>query len=314
MRRSFMVLATATIVAAAPAAASAQDLSQYLERSAQAEFSGSEAVMCSTPDGRREVIVDLVQAGGRLSAFRSEAGGRVAVSGGTLEVTRPDGTADATSVAANQLRGTGGYAIVDRGADQLIGRFVTRVTVSDGRGVERASLAFDLDTGALLASTVLNDDGSVYCETYMISFSDSAESLPDSGVGLTGLLEPVAEDDEMTARLPESVADFRRLDVYLWTDGGAIAYYSDGLFSFSLLATSRSIELEAEGATEVEDGDGSYTRWFGPGQVVLAWDAVEGGLALSGDLPVDMIDGVLSELPDPARPGLFTRMWRRLFG
>jgi hypothetical protein len=37
-------------------------------------------------------------------------------------------------------------------------------------------------------------------------------------------------------------------------------------------------------------------------------------MAMVGDLPPDMHEGVLAGLPAPEDPGLFQRLWRSLFG
>jgi hypothetical protein len=37
-------------------------------------------------------------------------------------------------------------------------------------------------------------------------------------------------------------------------------------------------------------------------------------MALVGDLPPDLHEAVLEELPRPETPGLFRRLWRSLFG
>ena len=39
-----------------------------------------------------------------------------------------------------------------------------------------------------------------------------------------------------------------------------------------------------------------------------------GGMALVGDLPPDLHEAVLSEMPHPEDPGFFRRWWRSLFG
>ncbi|HSO49614.1 MAG TPA: hypothetical protein VLS86_03630, partial [Acidimicrobiia bacterium] len=61
-------------------------------------------------------------------------------------------------------------------------------------------------------------------------------------------------------------------------------------------------------------GDQTYARSFSPGQVAMAWETLAGGMALVGDLPPDMHEGVLAGLPAPEDPGLFRRLWRNLFG
>ena len=59
---------------------------------------------------------------------------------------------------------------------------------------------------------------------------------------------------------------------------------------------------------------GEYVRWFGAGQAIYVWETSEGGLAMYGDLPLDLQDQVLDALPEPARFGILARWWRNLFG
>jgi hypothetical protein len=298
------------LVAGPAVAASAQTLTEYLERGSGARFTGSQAVRCDTPDGRRDVIVDVAQGDGVFSTVSSTGmDGTVTVAGGALAVDRPDGSGSSTAVPVSETPVGGRYSIDHSETARLLGRPVTRVTVTDGSATERAVLAFDEGTGVLLSSRVLNDDGSVYCETTMVSFEEEAPQhrpVPDPEQRLESI------DDHH--RLPEEVAGFRRLDAYRWHDGGVIGFYSDGLFSFSLLATTRPVELAAEEVTRVESDGGSYTRWFGAGQVMTVWDVERGGLAVSGDLPVDLLEDVTAELPAPQSAGLLSRMWRNLFG
>ena len=47
---------------------------------------------------------------------------------------------------------------------------------------------------------------------------------------------------------------------------------------------------------------------------VWQWDMWQSGMALVGDLPPDLHEAVLSEMPHPEDPGFFRRWWRSLFG
>jgi hypothetical protein len=65
---------------------------------------------------------------------------------------------------------------------------------------------------------------------------------------------------------------------------------------------------------EATVGDSVYERSFTPGQSTYAWETKDSGMAMVGDLPPDLYEAVLSELPEPATPNLLRRLWRRLFG
>jgi hypothetical protein len=102
------------------------------------------------------------------------------------------------------------------------------------------------------------------------------------------------------------------LDQYVDDDGLKFSYYSDGFFSFALFETPVPVSLPD--ATEVELETGLYRRSFAAGQVTYVWETRDGGAALVGDLPPDLHDSVLAEMPLPHDPGFFRRVWRSLFG
>lgn len=313
MSRRSMVgtsLVVGLLVLGGPAWAS--ELGEYLDSASAAEFSGTQVVSCDTPDGVREAVIEITQSFGAVSAVSAgRSGTRVAVAAGTLDVVRPDGTSERTTVSGEPAELETGYTVSVPRVARVLDRAAIELTVADGEGVERARLVFDGVTGALIESDVLNADGSVYCQTRMLDFSPVESGAVAGEDDDATTLEPVDADG---TDLPADVAGFTRLDAYEWDAGGVIGYYTDGLFSFSLLATNRPVEMDAPGTVEVASSDASYQRWFGPGQVVMVWDTDAGGLALTGDLPVDLVEAVTAELPAPRRPGLLSRVWQRLFG
>ena len=115
-----------------------------------------------------------------------------------------------------------------------------------------------------------------------------------------------------TSSLPESVAGFDLLDQYEDESGVRFAYYSDGFFSFALFETPTAVAVPDSTPVELESGD--YLRVFTAGQVTYVWERREFGMALVGDLPPDLHETVLAEMPHPEDPGLFRRWWRALFG
>jgi hypothetical protein len=236
----------------------------------------------------------------------------VEVGAGTLAVTRPDGTTG-TEVGASGEAPRDRYRVAGIAEVDMLDRPATQVTIADAAGVERARLAFDVVTGALLSSRISNADGSVYCETEMIRFEEGGDGSARTG-DAAAVVRLEAVDPPADGRLPHRVGGFLRLDTYAWGDGGVIAYYSDGLFSFTLLASDAPVELDAEGVSELTAASGSYARWFGAGQAIYVWETDDGGVAFYGDLPLDLQEEVLADLPAPDRPSLITRWIRTLFG
>lgn len=314
-RRSVTIVAAVTLsMALGPLAALAEPLEPFLQRSASAEFTGEQVVSCETPDGTRNVGIEIAQADGVTTA-RNTVGGaeEVRLAGGSFSVTGDDGMVG-TSAALSQAVPAGAYTVSQVKNVRVIGRSAQRVTVVDADGAVRASMTFDLETGALLAARIRNADDSIYCDIRMVEFEavDAPALASDATAGATSTLQAIDSPDDV--RLPEDVAGFARLETYEWSRGGVIAYYSDGLFSFALLATDRSVVLEdAQAASVVVDGD-EYVRWFGAGQVIYVWETAAGGVTMYGDLPLDLQEAVLDELPAPQRPGVLARWWRQIFG
>ena len=71
--------------------------------------------------------------------------------------------------------------------------------------------------------------------------------------------------------------------------------------------------LSDSDASDVELDGGSYRRLFEPGRSTYVWESEMGGMSMVGDLPLDLQEAVLAELAPAERPGLLTRLWRRLF-
>jgi hypothetical protein len=46
----------------------------------------------------------------------------------------------------------------------------------------------------------------------------------------------------------------------------------------------------------------------------VTWVSASGNMAVIGDLPPDLLDALLDELPPPVHEGFLGRIWSRLFG
>ncbi|MGF1668488.1 MAG: hypothetical protein ACFCVC_19680 [Acidimicrobiia bacterium] len=313
MSRFVVVGVACAALMAVPGAAWAAPLEPYLDRAGEAEFSGQQVVTCETPTGSRTIAIGLNQIDGTTTA-RSAADGstEVQMAGGTFSVVSDDGTVD-TSAAVTEAIPEGLYTVSKVEMVTALGRPAQRVTIVDGAGLIRATVTFDAETGAMLVSRIRNADGSIYCDSRMVEFSESARQVSSRTEGSSqDNLESADLPDGL--ELPEQVAGFSRIETFTWERGGVVAYYSDGLFSFTLLATMRPVVLDSETADAVTIEGGEYVRWFGAGQSIYVWDTEAGGLAMYGDLPLDLQEAVLAELPDPARIGVLARWWRNLFG
>jgi hypothetical protein len=294
------------MVPAVSARAADGDLAGFFKRAAAAEFSGDQVLACNTPVGLRDSAAHLAQKGGSLYISAGVDGApAVSAGAGMLAITGPAGSATAVQVAA-ATEAPAGYQIGATEAVTYLARAADELTLTTG-GKARVRLTFDQETGALLRSETLNADLSVYCTTSMTSFVPGTPRVPSSGSGDVRKLE---KDTDFPAEVfPVKVGSFRRLDVYGWNNDGAMGYYSDGFFAFALYHVPGRFSVSNIPDARTWTGAlGKYSRWFRPGTVTLVWDTTQGGLALHGDLPVDLQESVLAALPAPSRPSFFDRI------
>lgn len=300
-----MVVAT-LLVAALPAGAAAGDLAGYFERAADAEFSGDQVLACNTPVGLRDSAAHIAQKN-RILYISAGVEGAPAISAGAgmLAVTGPAGSATAVQIAA-ATEPPVGYQIGTTKQVTYLARSADELTLTTA-GKARVRLTFDQETGALLRSETLNADLSVYCTTSMTSFVPGTPRVP---TGTSGEVRKLEKDTEFPAEVfPVKVGSFRRLDVYGWDNDGEMGYYSDGFFAFALYHVPGRFSVSDIPDARTWTGElGKYSRWFRPGTVTVVWDTNHGGLALHGDLPVDIQMTVLAALPAPGRPSFFDRI------
>ncbi len=315
MRRSLIVVALTVVALLGQALpASATDLGAYLERAADSEYAGEVFVVCDTPDGTVAQFVEVARSAGELWVRTS--GSEAVAADGELYQRAADGTVQAIRIdSSTDWEMSSRYAAVDAGQATELERPVQVVKVMEGE-VERVTLHFDEVTGALLRSEVRNGDRSLYCSSSFVSFSGEPPSI-DASVRRTTPEEIAVVDfkDIDEEALPARVGGFNRLDVYEGPENSTVAYYSDGVFSFTVIASRRTVTIpELEEAPVAEIAGKKYQRLFQPGQVVYSWESRIGGYALIGDLPIDLQEAVLGDLPSPGRPGFFVRLWRSWFG
>ncbi len=287
----------------------AQPLDEWLDRAAHAEYEGRQVTICNTPDGTVSEVIDVAQEDGVVRV--GAPGGELVIRAGALMATGPSGATDVTSVEyASRAEVADRYAARRVGQTRIANRLATIVEVVEGDLV-RLRYAFDAYTGAILRSDVNNGDGTTYCTTEFIEFRPQADLRVDQPVNVREhLLVALSRDVE----LPDEVAGFTRLDTYEGPQGSTAAFYSDGIFSFTVIVADRKITVsELRGAPMVEVGGRDYVRRFMPGQVVYAWEYPDGGLVLIGDLPPDLQVAVLDGLPEPGTANFLVRIWRSLF-
>jgi hypothetical protein len=118
------------------------------------------------------------------------------------------------------------------------------------------------------------------------------------------------------AKLPIELAEYHLTDVYVAPHDGRQAFYTDGLFSFSVFTTRGRADWAKIATNEYSyTADGyDYLRVISPTNVTVLWNAPTTAFALVGDLPPDHLVDVLADLPRPGTDNWMKRMWRKLFG
>lgn len=301
-------LIVAGLVVGAPVSA---DLGGYLERSSEAEFTGEQLVACETPDGRRSSVFNLAQTDGTVVAWEGgEDAPLVGVAPG-LSVTVTGEAVESAVVEGSAVVDSDQYTIEEGGESTFLGRPVSEVSlVRDG--TERVRMTVDSDTDAVLRTITYADDGSPYCDRRLLSFEEDLTGVPELAVDAAA--DPASPIDEHPDDLEQTIEGFELVDTYS-LDGGTLSYYSDGFFSAGVAVTRHPIDLsESDDVVEFGAEGGTYQRSYQAGSVTVTWKADAGNMVLIGDLPPDLLESFLDELPPPGQDNFFDRIWSRLFG
>lgn len=286
----------------------AADLDELLERGKDASYSAEQIITCTTPDGVREALVRIDQVEGELRLTSNVAEDvEVTAGAGGWTLSRDDGVVAETAVDRGQTASDPLWVVEEAGSREYLGRVaMAYLLIRDGE--PRAELIIDGETGVVVEAVTLNVDDDVYCERRFVSLDTDAPVIEGKSSDRVRTSPTLVE----TSSLPEDVAGFELLDQYEDEDGIRFAYYSDGFFSFAVFETPSAVVLPE--ATPVEYETGDYLRVFTAGQVTYVWETRDLGMALVGDLPPDLHEAVLAEMPSPEDPGLLRRWWRALFG
>lgn len=306
MRRLLSLVAVLVVVPGT--AAFAAELDELLEPGQEASYSAEQIISCSTPDGVRDALVRIEQVGGELQLTSSVSDDvEVTAGAGGWTITSDDGLLAQATVNDGEPAGDELYVVEEEGAVDYLGRVaMAYLLVRDGE--PRAELTIDDETGVVVKAVTLTIDNEVYCERRFVSLDTEPPVIDKRSVN--DLDDPPTPIE--TSSLPERVSGFELLDQYEDEGGVRFAYYSDGFFSFAVFETPTAVAVPE--ATPVELGSGDYLRVFTAGQVTYLWETRDSGMVLVGDLPPDLHEAVLAEMPRPEDPGLFRRWWRALFG
>lgn len=309
IRRLLVVGGLAAVsVIATVGPALAEDLSDYLDDAADAIYSGQRLVG-TTWDGIESVgMVEIQHHGGMTTV--GTASGVAMVGDGRMHLGGPDEAAISFVLETRQEFG-GRYSVAHGEATYHLNRPAHILEVIED-GAVRIRLVVDDSTSAPVATEVFGADGELFRYTSMVDFTVAVDPAMAQIDGREyRMMMPLGEAD-----LPTAVAGYHLTDVYAGPQNGRQAFYTDGLFTFSVFTTRGRANWAAIAEDEhtYASGNHDYLRVITPTSVWVMWNAPAQALALVGDLPPDHLDEVLAELPLPGTDNWLRRMWRNLFG
>lgn len=309
-RRALVLGLVAVSLWSTSAAFADEDLQEYLENAATAEFHAEGIVMCTWGSDAVMATYEVTRTNG-MSMVHGPAGDLMLV----------DGLMAISSGAGWYAVGVGGsaewvladrYTLGESTPTTRLGRPASEFFVLED-GVPRLRLIVDYESRVPLVTEVLDGEGRVYRLATLIDFTSgpSEEPVKPASYGTTRMLVPTASAGD----LPATLGGYRRADTYGDPQGVLQGYYSDGLFSFSVFESKRgrTPDAFAHATAFVVDG-ATYRRFLTPSHVWVQWNGPDRSYVLVGDLPPDHLGDVLTGLPKPGDRGLFVRLWRRLFG
>ncbi|HEX9856283.1 MAG TPA: hypothetical protein VGC47_13300 [Acidimicrobiia bacterium] len=303
VRGAFVVAVAGLASIASIPVALAFDLEDYLEAAAEADYAGSQVVIARW-DGESLVAVIEVEHAGSLTMLQ---GGRVVDAGKVFA----DGSAGSIVVSAWKRYASDRYSASDPVAARRLGRDAESVAILEDDGAVRAKIVFDEETGAALTTEIYDGDGRLFRLSTMMQFDSTpwkAYAIDKSDEGISDVLLSID-----TTKLPDDAAGYRLADMYSGPDDVVQAFYTDGLFSFSLFELERQAE-QFEDAVGFEIDGRDYKRLATATDVWVSWQAGGSTYLLVGDLPPDHLEEVLVELPQPSALNIFRRFWRGIFG
>ncbi len=312
MSKNSRALTIASVVAVmltlSVSTANATELEDHLTEASEASYAGQQATWCSY-GGKTEFSIVSVEHAGSLVMVESAGSSQVLGGGRASANGAGNGLAlsDWSSVPVADRYQSGAAETEVR-----LGRDVVVITVNEDNEV-RARIWFDDATGAALGSEVYDGEGELFRLSWLIDFDPNPRRIYTMLRDETSTYDVVVSAD--AEELPAEIAGYRHLDTYVGPSDSVHAFYSDGLFSFSVFV------IGGEGATgPFVDADtmkfdsGAYRWILTPSELWVQWSGAGMTYVLVGDLPPDHLEEVLAELPSPSRGNILSRLWNGIFG
>lgn len=284
------------------------DLVDDMDHAADAEFVGRQLVVSWSPDGVVAQVSEVEQSGGMTMVKGSDhsvvigQGKLIDDYGGTITYLEMTPT--------TPWRLWDGYEVVD--GEQTPGADDSHTVDVLEEGHLRARFVLDEASSIPLSSEIFGGNGSLYRYTALIEVGprDSAPMID-----MADMPPPEVREMAQDVALPASAGHYWRADSYV-AAGGIQAFYTDGLFRFSVFELSRKTDggsLADKPSVEMA-GNGGYHRQYNPAAVTVLWRTADQSYVLIGDLPPDHLELVLIDLPVPNRANPLKRAWRWVFG
>lgn len=310
MIRRLVPLVLVGLMTAPTTARADDDLAEYLGSAMDADFRGSGVVMGTWGPDSAAATYEITRSQG-VSMVRGPTGDFML--SGSLTASRSGADWYALELAEwSAWSLSDRYSLGDRTATTRLGRPATEVTVMEGDR-RRARLVIDDQSTVPLLTEVFDGQGRVFRFAVLVEFAAGPVAeveMPDEFMERDMLMS-----GQHSPRLPVSAFGYLRTDTYAMADSGTQAFYTDGLFSFSLFETGHGTRpAEFDSATRFEVDGVAYRRIVTPNNVWVHWSTRDRSYVLVGDLPPDHIEGVLGDLPRPGRRGVVMRLLSRLFG
>jgi hypothetical protein len=286
--------------------ARAGEFEEYRERAAEARYTGRQ-VVASILDGETEVELFTVEREAGSLLLATDAGyvvsgkGKVRDGGTGVEIT-----------AWNEPSAAGRYRASDPIAVTRLGRPCDLFEIHEGETL-RARVTFDVVTAAPVSFEVYDGSGRLFRLSAMLDLSSDmppAMAMLDQAGSAYDVLERVDP-----GVLPDATGGYTLADAYAGPDDTVHAFYTDGLFSFSVFEVEGHSGADVLGDAErVRIGGVEYQRRVAPGALWIGWNADGRSYILVGDLPPDHLERVLPGLPASRQRGFLSRVWHAVFG
>jgi hypothetical protein len=288
--------------------ASADELTDYLERANQSTYSANKLVV-SVWGGQTEISSSFVEHSDGMEMVRIDS--TWSMIGNGTAMTMGDAPRGVAFMASLEPITTNRYTVAGVTRVNHMGRICELVNVVEGDTL-RAKLLIDVRTGAPLITESFTDAGKVFRRSSLQSFlAYRTYSGPSSPSGAEyDIVMPAASE-----ALPDSIFGYRLVDVSEAPGDSEHGFYSDGLFSFSLFILGDvSSGTGFESSTLWVTDTGVYDLVSTARNVSIHWTDLENHFVIVGDMPPDHTAEVLAELPAPDVRSAFSQWWHRLFG